>query len=108
MHSSWSGTTLRTSSPRRCRTCFLERRSHSVRRLTRDSITISRRRPVGGRSRKGIFPRLGRAGRGPFPERDPPAIEEETRRIIAAEKPLVREVWDRARVRQFFLAHGEA
>ena len=30
------------------------------------------------------------------------------RRIIAADKPLVREVWDRERVRQFFLDHGEA
>jgi len=47
-------------------------------------------------------------GRGPFTEEDLPAIEEEMRRIIAADKPLVREVWDRARVRQFFLDHGEA
>ena len=46
--------------------------------------------------------------RGPFTEEDLPAIEEEMRRIIAADKPLVREVWDRARVRQFFLDHGEA
>jgi threonyl-tRNA synthetase len=48
------------------------------------------------------------AGHGPFTEEDLPAIEEEMRRIIAADKPLVREVWDRARVRQFFLDHGEA
>ena len=47
------------------------------------------------------------AERGPFTEEDLPAIEEEMRRIIAADKPLVREVWDRARVRQFFLDHGE-
>jgi threonyl-tRNA synthetase len=46
--------------------------------------------------------------RGPFTEEDLPAIEEEMRRIIAADKPLVREVWDRARVRQFFIDHGEA
>jgi threonyl-tRNA synthetase len=45
---------------------------------------------------------------GPFTEEDLPAIEEEMRRIIAADKPLVREVWDRERVRQFFLDHGEA
>ncbi|MBV8907460.1 MAG: threonine--tRNA ligase [Sphingomonas sp.] len=45
--------------------------------------------------------------RGPFTEEDLPAIEEEMRRVIAADKPLVREVWDRARVRQFFLDHGE-
>src|SRR6188768_351488 len=48
------------------------------------------------------------AERGPFTEEDLPAIEEEMRRIITADKPLVREVWDRERVRQFFLDHGEA
>jgi threonyl-tRNA synthetase len=48
------------------------------------------------------------AEHGPFTEEDLPTIEEEMRRIIAADKPLVREVWDRARVRQFFLDHGEA
>jgi threonyl-tRNA synthetase len=47
------------------------------------------------------------ADHGPFTEEDLPAIEEEMRRIIAADKPLVREVWDRERVRQFFLDHGE-
>jgi threonyl-tRNA synthetase len=46
-------------------------------------------------------------GRGPFTDEDLPAIEEEMRRVIAADKPLVREVWDRARVRQFFIDHGE-
>ena len=48
------------------------------------------------------------AERGPFTEEDLPAIEEEMRRIIAADKPLVHEVWDRARVREFFIDHGEA
>jgi threonyl-tRNA synthetase len=48
------------------------------------------------------------ADRGPFTDEDLPAIEEEMRRVIAADKPLVREVWDRERVRQFFLDHGEA
>ncbi|GAA4708865.1 threonine--tRNA ligase [Sphingomonas lutea] len=48
------------------------------------------------------------AERGPFTEEDLPAIEEEMRRVIAADKPLVREVWDRARVRQFFIDHGES
>ena len=48
------------------------------------------------------------AEHGPFHEDELPAIEEEMRRIIAADKPLVREVWDRARVRQFFIDHGEA
>jgi threonyl-tRNA synthetase len=47
-------------------------------------------------------------GRGAFTEEDLPAIEDEMRRVIAADKPLVREVWDRARVRQFFIDHGEA
>ena len=36
------------------------------------------------------------AERGPFTDEDLPAIEEEMRRVIAADKPLVREVWDRA------------
>ncbi|GAA3898174.1 threonine--tRNA ligase [Sphingomonas limnosediminicola] len=48
------------------------------------------------------------AEHGPFTEEDLPAIEEEMRRVIAADKPLVREVWDRERVRQFFIDHGEA
>ena len=48
------------------------------------------------------------AEHGPFTEEELPAIEDEMRRIIAADKPLVREVWDRARVRQFFIDHGEA
>jgi threonyl-tRNA synthetase len=34
--------------------------------------------------------------RGPFTEEDLPTIEEEMRRVIAADKPLIREVWDRA------------
>jgi threonyl-tRNA synthetase len=46
--------------------------------------------------------------RGPFTEEDLPAIEEEMRRIIAADKPLVREVWSRAEVRDFFEKSGEA
>ncbi len=33
--------------------------------------------------------------RGPFTDEDLPAIEEEMRRIIAADKSLVREVWER-------------
>jgi threonyl-tRNA synthetase len=47
-------------------------------------------------------------GRGMFTEEDLPAIEEEMRRIIAADKPLIREVWDREKVRQFFIDNGEA
>ena len=37
--------------------------------------------------------------RGPFTEEDLPAIEEEMRRIIARDEPLVREVWTREEVR---------
>jgi threonyl-tRNA synthetase len=46
--------------------------------------------------------------RGPFTEEDLPKIEEEMRRIIAADKPLIREVWTRGRVRDFFESQGEA
>jgi len=47
-------------------------------------------------------------GRGPFTDEDLPAIEAEMRRIIAADKPLVREVWSRSQVRDFFEKSGEA
>jgi threonyl-tRNA synthetase len=45
--------------------------------------------------------------RGPFTEEDLPAIEEEMRRIIARDEPLVREVWTREDVRRLFLEQGE-
>jgi threonyl-tRNA synthetase len=45
--------------------------------------------------------------RGPFTEEDLPAIEEEMRRIIARDEPLVREVWTREDVRKLFLEQGE-
>src|ERR1044072_7221279 len=48
------------------------------------------------------------AEHGPFTDEDAPAIEEGMRGVIAADKPLVREVWERERVRQFFIDHGEA
>ncbi len=47
------------------------------------------------------------AEHGPFTEEELPRIEEEMRRIIAATKPLVREVWTRAKVRDFFVSQGE-
>jgi threonyl-tRNA synthetase len=47
------------------------------------------------------------ADRGPFTEEDLPAIEEEMRRIIRADEKLVREVWTRDEVRQFFEEQGE-
>jgi threonyl-tRNA synthetase len=45
---------------------------------------------------------------GPFTEEELPQIEAEMRRIIAADKPLVREVWTREDVRDFFEKSGEA
>src|SRR3954467_170235 len=48
------------------------------------------------------------ARHGPFTEEDLPAMEEEMRRIIAADEPLVREVWTREQVRDFFEKSGEA
>jgi threonyl-tRNA synthetase len=47
------------------------------------------------------------AERGPFTEEDLPAIEEEMRRIIARDEPLVREVWQREDVRALFEQQGE-
>jgi len=46
-------------------------------------------------------------GRGPFTEEDLPVIEAEMRRIIAADKPLVREAWTRDQLVGWFEAHGE-
>jgi threonyl-tRNA synthetase len=48
------------------------------------------------------------SGRGPFTDEDLPAIEEEMRRIIAADEPLIREVWKREDVRALFERQGEA
>jgi len=47
-------------------------------------------------------------GRGGFTEEDLPAIEEEMRRIIAADTPLEREVWTRQQLIQWFKDHGES
>jgi threonyl-tRNA synthetase len=44
----------------------------------------------------------------PFTEEDLPAIEEEMRRIIARDEPLVREVWTRDRLIDFFNKQGES
>ncbi|HYI42317.1 MAG TPA: TGS domain-containing protein, partial [Sphingomicrobium sp.] len=45
--------------------------------------------------------------RGPFTEEDLPAIEEEMRRVIARDEPLIREEWTREKVRDFFERTGE-
>jgi threonyl-tRNA synthetase len=47
------------------------------------------------------------AAHGPFTEEELPAIEEEMRRIIRADQPLVREEWSREQVRDFFEKQGE-
>src|SRR3954466_6422750 len=47
-------------------------------------------------------------GRGPFTEEDLPAIEEAMRRVIARDEPLVREVWSRDQVRDYFEKNGES
>ncbi len=47
-------------------------------------------------------------GRGPFAEDELPAIEEEMRRLIRADKPLKREVWTRDRLLGWFRDHGES
>lgn len=44
----------------------------------------------------------------PFTEDDLPAIEEAMRTIIAADKPLRRELWDRARLIERWRAQGES
>ncbi len=43
----------------------------------------------------------------PFTDEDLPAIEAEMRRVIAADEKLVREVWTRDQVREYFLKQGE-
>src|SRR5918997_5197229 len=48
------------------------------------------------------------AERGPFTEEDLPLIEEEMRRIIARDEPLIREVWRREDVRALFEKQGES
>ena len=47
------------------------------------------------------------AGRGPFVDDELPLIEAEMRRIIAANEPLVREVWSRADLIAKWQADGE-
>jgi threonyl-tRNA synthetase len=47
-------------------------------------------------------------GRGPFTDEELPLIEQEMRRIIAADEPLIREEWSRDDVRAFFERSGES
>jgi len=46
-------------------------------------------------------------GRGPFTEEDLPGIEQAMRDVIARDEPLIREVWQREAVRDFFERTGE-
>ncbi len=48
------------------------------------------------------------ASHGQFTEEDLPGIEEEMRRIIAADAPLEREVWSRTQLIDWFKDHGES
>ena len=48
------------------------------------------------------------AGRGPFVDDELPLIEAEMRRIIAADQPLIREVWNRADLIAKWQADGES
>ena len=48
------------------------------------------------------------AARGQFTEEDLPLIEEEMRRVIARDEPLIREVWTRDQAREYFKKSGEA
>ena len=78
------------SSPRRCRTLF-----------PGTQITF------GPATDDGFYYDFAPApGRGPFTDEDLPAIEEEMRRIIAADEPLVREVWSREDVRALLRRAG--
>ncbi|MGN6621874.1 MAG: threonine--tRNA ligase [Sphingomonas sp.] len=47
------------------------------------------------------------AEHGPFTEEDLPLIEEEMRRIIARDEPLIREVWSRERLIERWTRQGE-
>ena len=48
------------------------------------------------------------ADHGPFTEEDLPAIEAEMRAVIAQDKPLIREVWARDRLINWFQRKGES
>ena len=55
----------------------------------------------------GFYYDFAPGARGPFGEEDLPAIEATMREIIAADKPLTREVWTRDRLIGWFEQHGE-
>ena len=55
----------------------------------------------------GFYYDFAPGARGPFTEEDLPAIEAQMRAIIAADKPLRREVWSREALIAWFRDHGE-
>jgi len=55
----------------------------------------------------GFYYDFAPGARGPFTDEDLPAIEAKMRAIIAADKPLTREVWTRDRLVAWFEQHGE-
>jgi threonyl-tRNA synthetase len=55
----------------------------------------------------GFYYDFAPGARGPFTEEDLPAIEAKMREIIAADKPLTREVWTRDQLIAWFEQHGE-
>jgi threonyl-tRNA synthetase len=55
----------------------------------------------------GFYYDFAPGARGPFTEEDLPAIEAEMRRIIAADKPLRREVWSREQLISRWRQQGE-
>jgi threonyl-tRNA synthetase len=56
----------------------------------------------------GFYYDFAPGARGPFTEEDLPVIEQEMRRIIAADQSLTREAWTRDQLIEHFQAHGES
>jgi len=56
----------------------------------------------------GFYYDFAPGARGPFTEEDLPVIEQEMRRIIAADQSLTREAWTRDQLIEHFKAHGES
>src|SRR5687767_5546767 len=56
----------------------------------------------------GFYYDFAPGARGPFTDEDLPAIEAKMREIIAADKPLTREVWTRDQLIAWFKDHGES
>ncbi|MEO6151703.1 MAG: threonine--tRNA ligase [Croceibacterium sp.] len=55
----------------------------------------------------GFYYDFAPGARGPFTDDDLPAIEARMRELIAADKPLTREVWHRDQLVAWFEGHGE-